>query len=68
MSGRGITSIFIYIVILIWLSIRVGLGILMLMSNIKREIIIKGEIGLFNLIMTNEPLYLTSIKIDEGRD
>ena len=61
MSGRGIISVFIYIVTLIWLSVRVGLGILILISNIKREITAEGEIGLFNSI-------ITGIKINEGRD
>ncbi len=66
MSGRGITSKFTYIVILIWLSVGVNFGILMLVLDIKREIAIKGEIGLFNSIMAGESLYLTDIRIDEG--
>jgi len=42
-------------------------GILILMFDIKREIAVEEEIGLFNL-MIGEPLYLTDTKIDEGRD
>ncbi len=34
----------------------------------KREITTEKEIGLFNSIMTGEPLYLTGTGIDEGRD
>ncbi len=68
MFSRGITSRFTYIVILTWLFVGVDFGILMLVLNTKREITIEGEIGLFNSIMTSEPLYLTDIKIDEGRD
>ncbi len=67
MSGRGITSKFTYIVILTWLSVGVDFDILMLMLDIKREIAVKGEIGLLNSI-TGEPLYLTGTGIDEGRD
>ncbi len=46
----------------------VDFGILILMLDVKREIAVEGEIGLFNSIMAGEPLYLTDIKIDEGRD
>ena len=46
----------------------VGLDILMLELNAEREITAKEKIKLFNSIITNEPLYLTDIKIDEGRD
>jgi len=67
-SGRGIISVFIYIVTLIWLSVRVGLGILILISNIKREITAEGEIGLFNLMIAGGSLCLTGTEIDEGRD
>ncbi len=65
---RDITSIFTYIVTLTWLSIRVGLGILILILNAEREITAEGEIRLLNSIMAGEPLYLTGIKIDEKRD
>ena len=67
MSDRGITSRFACIVILIWLSVGVDFGILILILDVEREIAVKEEIGLFNL-MTDEPLYLTGIGIDEGRD
>ena len=43
----------------------VDFGILILILNIKREITIKGEIELFNSIITSEPLYLTGTKINE---
>ena len=66
--NKGITSKFIYIVILTWLSVGVDFGILMLVLNAEREITMKGEIGLFNSMMAGEPLYLTGTKIDEGRD
>ncbi len=46
---------------------RVDFGILILILNAEREIIIEREIGLFNSI-AGEPLYLTGIRIDEGRD
>ncbi len=46
---------------------RVDFNILMLVLDIEREIAVEGEIGLFNLI-AGEPLCLTSIGIDEGRD
>jgi len=67
-SGRDITSIFIYIVILTWLSMRVGLGILMLVLNTKREITAEGEIGLFDSMIAGGSLYLTDTKINEERD
>ncbi len=44
---------------------RVDFGILMLVLNTQREIVIKEEIELFNSIITGESLYLTGIKIDE---
>ena len=47
---------------------RVDFGILILVLDAEREIAMKKEIGLFNSIITNEPLYLTGTKIDEGRD
>ncbi len=68
MPDRGIISRFIYIVILTWLSIGVDFGILILMLDTEREIAMKREIGLFNSMMAGEPLCLTGIKIDEGRD
>ena len=68
MSGRDITNRFIYIVILTWLSVRVNFNILILVLDIEREIAMKGEIELFNLIMAGEPLYLTGTGIDEERD
>ena len=46
----------------------VDFGILILILNTKREIAVEGEIGLFNSIITDEPLYLTDTKIDEKRD
>ncbi len=67
MSGRDITSRFIYIVILTWLFIGVDFGILMLVLNTEREIVVEGEIGLFNSII-DEPLYLTGTGINEKRD
>ncbi len=42
--------------------------ILILVFNTKREIAIKGEIELFNLIIIDESLYLTNIGIDEERN
>jgi len=39
----------------------------MLVFDTEREIAVEGEIGLFNSI-AGEPLYLTGIKIDDGRD
>jgi len=48
--------------------VGVDFGILILILNTKREIAIEGEIGLFNLMMTGEPLCLTGTEIDEGRD
>ena len=68
MPGRDITSRFVYIVILIWLFVGVDFGILILMLDVKREIAVEGEIGLFNLMMADEPLCLTGTGIDEGRD
>ena len=65
--NRGIISRFIYIVILTWLSVGVDFNILILVLNTEREITVKKEIGLFNSI-TSEPLCLTGIRIDEGRD
>ncbi len=46
----------------------VNFGILILILNTEREIAVEGKIGLFNLMIVGEPLYLTDIKIDEGRD
>ena len=46
----------------------VNFDILILILDTKREIAVKEEIRLFNSIITGEPLYLTGIKIDEGRD
>ena len=46
----------------------VDFGILMLVLDAEREIAVEGKIELFNLIMAGEPLCLTGIKIDEGRD
>ncbi len=43
-------------------------GILMLVLDAEREITIEGEIRLFNSIIAGESLYLTDIRIDEGRD
>jgi len=54
-------------VILIWLFVGVDFGILILVLDTEREIIIEKEIGLFNS-MVGEPLYLTGTGIDEGRD
>ena len=68
MSGRDITSIFMYIVTLIWLSAGVGLDILMLVLNAEREITTEREIRLLNSIIAGRPLYLTSTGIDEERD
>jgi len=48
--------------------VRVGLDILILILDTEREIVAEGEIGLFNSMMTGESLYLTGIKINEGRD
>ncbi len=45
-----------------------GLGILILILNTKREITMKKEIGLFNSIITGGPLCLTGTGIDEGWD
>ena len=45
----------------------VDFDILILILDTKRKITVEGEIGLFNSI-TGELLYLTDIKIDEGRD
>ncbi len=67
MPGRDIISRFICIVILIWLFVGVDFGILILVLDTEREIAVEGEIGLFNS-MVGEPLYLTGIGIDEGRD
>ncbi len=68
MSGRGITSRFACIMILTWLSVGVDFGILMLVLDVEREIVIEGEIGLFNLMIVGESFCLTGIEIDEGRD
>ncbi len=68
MSGKDIISIFICIVILTWLSMGVNFNILILIFDIKRKIIIKEEIGLFNSIMTNESLCLTGTRINEERN
>ena len=68
MSGRDIISRFVSIVILIWLSVGVDFGILMLVFDTEREIAVEKEIGLFNSIMTGEPLCLTGIRINEERD
>ena len=65
MPGRDITSIFICIVTLTWLSVGVDLGILMRVLDTKREIAVEGEIRLLNS-MVSEPLCLTSTRIDEG--
>ncbi len=46
----------------------VDLGILILILNAEREIVVERKIGLFNLIITGEPLYLTGTKINEKRD
>ncbi len=46
----------------------VSLDILILILNAEREIAAEGEIGLFNSIMIDESLYLTSTKINEKRD
>ena len=53
--------------ILTWLFVGVDFGILILVLDTEREIIMEGEIGLFNS-MAGEPLYITGIGIDEGRD
>ena len=45
----------------------VDFGILILILNTEREIAVEEEIKLLNSI-TSEPLYLTSIKINEERD
>ena len=68
MPGRDITSRFVYIVTLTWLSMRMGLDILILIFDIKREIAAEGEIGLLNSMMTGESLYLTDTGINEERD
>jgi len=65
---RDITSRFIYIVILTWLSVGVDFDILMLVFNTEREIVVEGKIRLFNSIMADEPLCLTGIKIDKRQD
>ena len=54
--------------ILTWLSVKIDFGILILIFNIKREIAVEKEIGLFNSMMVGESLCLTDTKIDEGRD
>ena len=41
MSDKDITSRFVYIVILTWLSVRVNFGILILMLDTEREIAVK---------------------------
>jgi len=48
--------------------VGVDFGILMLVLDVEREIIIEGEIGLLNSIIVGEPLCLTGTKIDEKRD
>jgi len=48
--------------------VGVDFGILILILNTEREIAVKGEIELFNLIITSEPLYLMDTKINERRD
>ena len=53
---------------LTWLSIKVGLDILILMSDTEREISAEGEIELFDSIIAGGSLYLTGIGIDEERD
>ena len=68
MPGRDITSIFICIVTLTWLSVGVDLGILMLVLDVEREIAVEGEIGLLDSMMAGEPLCLTGTGIDEERD
>ncbi len=68
MPCKGITSRFIYIVILTWLSVGVDFDILILVFNTKREIAVEKEIELFNSIMTGESLCLTGTEIDEERD
>ncbi len=68
MPGRGITSRFIYIVILTWLFVGVDFGILILVLDAEREIVMEGEIELLNSIMADKPLCLTDTRIDEGRD
>ncbi len=67
MPGRDITSRFVYIVILTWLSVEMNFGILILVFNTEREIAVEEEIELLNS-MISEPLYLTGTRIDEGRD
>ncbi len=68
MPGKDIINIFIYIVILTQLSVRVGLGILILILNTEREITTEREIKLFNSIITSGSFCLTDTKIDEKRD
>ncbi len=46
---------------------RVDFNILMLVLDTEREIAMKKEIKLFNL-MAGEPLCLTGTEINEGRD
>ena len=68
MPDRDITSIFTYIVILTWLSIKIDFDILMLVLNAEREITAEEKIELLNSIIAGEPLYLTGTRIDERRD
>ena len=68
MLGRGITSRFIYIVILTWLSVGVDFGILILVLDAEREIAVEEKIRLFNSMMAGESLCLTGTEIDEERD
>jgi len=67
-SGRGIISRFVCIVTLTWLSVGVGLDILMLVLDAEREIATGEKIGLFNSTMIGESLCLTNTGINEGRD
>jgi len=48
--------------------VGINFDILILILNIKREITVEGEIGLFNSIMIGEPLYLTDTKINEKQN
>jgi len=65
--GRNIINRFTYIIILTWLSVRVDFNILILILDTERKIAVEKEIELLNS-MVGEPLYLTSTKINEGRD
>ncbi len=68
MPSRNITNIFTYIVTLTWLSVGMSLDILILIFNVEREITAEEKIELFNSMIAGGSLYLTNIKIDEGRD